>query len=151
LISIEELKKRINRLLTIFKRKTKCLACLILDKEGFFLFLHSEKEYQNNSFKKYFLKLFNEIELLNSSIPSWFNYSNQRNVISVSNVDDYLSHGFMIIFRLLSNELIFFTLFPYLIDTRQIYSEFDIIHRKISYYFKEADGKNNHNNLYKLI
>lgn len=151
MIKLEELRTRINKILKTFKRKTKCIACLILDIDGFILFIQSEHQYQSIRFKKYFLRLFNKIENLNTSNSELIDYTTQREVISLCTVEEYLSRGFMIIFQSLSKDLIFFTLFPYLLNTKPIYNEFDIVYRKLSQYFDEAKDDIALNSLYKLI
>ena len=132
-------------------RKTKCLVCLIIDTDGFIIFFQAKQNYENLQFKKNFLRLFNEIEFLSSLNSDWLDYTTQREIISLCTVNEYLSRGYMILFQALNEDLIFFSLFPYLLDTKPIFTEFDLIYKKISQFFDKTQDTLDLNTLYKLI
>lgn len=151
MISIVELNERIEHLLKTFKRKTKCLASMIIDRDGFIIVSNSETQYQNDSFKKQILRVFNQVDSVSSINSNLIDYSNQRGEISVSTVDEYISHGFMILFQQINEDLIFFALFPYLLDTKPIFSEFDTVFEKLGQHFDESKTEENLNQLYNIV
>jgi predicted regulator of Ras-like GTPase activity (Roadblock/LC7/MglB family) len=151
MIGIVELNKRIEQLLKTFKRRTKCLASMIVDKDGFIIVSNSETKYQNDNFKKQILRVFNQVESVTSMNSDLIDYSTQRGQISVSTVDDYINHGFMILFRQISEDLVFFALFPYLLDIKPIYSEFDKVFEKLAQHFNESGSEENLNQLYNIV
>jgi len=151
LIDCNEFQKRVNKILKKFREQNKCIASVIIDNDGFILFSKIDEDFETNTFKKNLIDLFSKIELLTQGKEKLINYSSHKEILLYKIIDDYLSFGLMIIFQALNKNLVLFTIFPYLIDSKPILKEFEKLMETLSKYFQELNNSDYLRKLYRIL
>lgn len=152
MIGIEELEKRINEIIRIFKKRTKVLACYLLDKDGFIIASLTDDFMDNDLYKKKVITLYTVIEMLSESTSDLIDIRNNVELISIfTTFSEYLNNGFMILIKSIMDNLVFMVIFPTLLDLKPIFREFDDVIEELSVYFLDAENQDIWKSLYKLI
>ncbi len=150
MIGMEELEKRINELLKIFKKRAKILASSILDKEGFILATIKDDFIDDDLYEKKIIAFYSAIDSLSKNDIGLIDFDNKRELISVGVVDDFFNNGFMILIQSVADNLKLLAIFPSLLNIRPITSEFDKVINELSRYLIETEDGEVSNNIYKL-
>lgn len=151
MIDMEELEKRINELLKIFKQRTKIMACSVLDKDGFIIATLKDDFIEDELYNKKIINLYNAIDLLSKNGGELIDFNKQRELISFGVVDDFFNDGFMILIKNLEDKIAFLTVFPKLLNISPISTQFDKVIEELSKYFLEAKNQGISKKMYKLM
>ncbi|MFX1256888.1 MAG: hypothetical protein ACFFAN_03435 [Promethearchaeota archaeon] len=151
MIGIEEFEKRINALLKFFKKRTKALACYMIDTDGFIITSFKDEIMEKEVFSKKIIDLFSAIESLSKKHKELIDFHNKRGFISVAVEEGFFRNGFTILLKSVGNNLIFLTIFPTLVNYEQIFAEFDKTVNELSNYFIDDENKEKWKKLYNLI
>ncbi|MFX1257968.1 MAG: hypothetical protein ACFFAN_08920, partial [Promethearchaeota archaeon] len=144
------LEKRINKLLKIFKKRTKVIACSVLERDGFVIASLKDDFIDDNLYDKKIIDLYNALETMSNANSDLIDFNNKRVLISMGVVDEFLNNGFMIFIKAIGNSIIFITVFPKLLNLKPITNEFEKIVEQLSVYFLEAENQGILNKFYKL-
>ena len=153
MIIIRELEKRINLLLKIFKKRTKVIACTLLDVDGFVIASIEDDYIQKHSYYKKIVSLYSSIEDMNKFSPSLMDIKKKWEKVSFSWVDEYFSNGFVILVRSIGEIVVLMAVFPKLLDMNKTIKEFEKIIKELSLYFLQAQRELENSafkNIYKL-
>lgn len=151
MIDMEELEKRITEMLKIFKKRTKILACSVLDNDGFIIATIKDDFMEDDLYNKKIINLYNVIDLLRKNDGELIDFHKDRELISFGVVDDFFNDGFMILVKSLENNLTFITIFPKLLNIRPISTQFEKVIDELSKYFLEAKNQGISKKMYKLM
>lgn len=150
MIGVEELQKRIDELFKIFKRRTKAIACYLMEQDGFIIASLKDDYLDNEECNKLLISLHLSIEKLAEVSDDFINFKEKREVIAVGEVGAYFKRGVMIIFKSINENLTFLAVYPTLLNVRPILDEFNKAINELSIYFSEDDQKD-WRQLYKVV
>ena len=151
LIKIEELKRRIIELLNLLKRRTKCFACSLIDKDGFVIDTIKDDILKDAVYEKCVIKLLMEIEALTNHNPEIIDYKNKVATISFNYEGDIFDRGFIVLIHQISDFLFLISMVPLVLDIDSIKQEFSKISREFSRYLIESENREFLDQLYKLV
>lgn len=147
MIQVQELEKRIEKLLESFRKKTKCLACVIIDNDGFIISMQCESRLNTIKFERRLVKLISKAELMNK-----IQFMNQDEKIFFGEADSDQSKGILIYLRSSGGNLTFLSVLPSLLYLEDIEKEIENVTYQISQYFSDSEGNTNgFDSLYKLV
>ena len=151
MIGIEELEKRINEILKIFKKRTKFIACSVLDKDGFIIATLKDGFIEDDLYNKKIIALYTAIESLSEKGIELIDFHKKRELISIGVVDEFFNNGIMILIKSVGDTIIFLTIFPILLNKKPIFMEFDKVIEELSIYFLDPEYKESWKDIYKMV
>jgi len=150
MIGVEELQKRIDELFKIFKRRTKGIACYLMEKDGFIIASLKDDFLDSKECNKILISLYLSIEKLAEVSDDLINFKEEREIIAVGELGAYFKGGVMIIIKSINENLTFLAVYPTLLNVRPILDEFNKAINELSIYFSEDDQKD-WRQLYKVV
>ena len=151
MIGIEELEKRLEKMLDIFKIRTRVLGCLIIDEDGFILKSIKESILEIEKFELKIIQVFSKIEELTKIYPKDVNYHDQNLVVTYGEKDDYSKKGLLIILRAINNNLNLMVITPLTYVLKPLFDEINIFINELSVFFLNSENEKFVNHLYKLV
>jgi len=151
MINISELEKRIHKLLKVFRKRTKCMATFLLDKDGLIIDSLVIEELKGDKFTKKIINFYTKIEDLALNGTQLLDIEKNTEIVSIGEVNEFFNHGLMIMVRAIG-ELTYVAVFPTLLKISTIKNEFEKVVDELSIYFS-GKGQFEHNigNLYTLV
>ncbi|MFX1277275.1 MAG: hypothetical protein ACFFAH_08690 [Promethearchaeota archaeon] len=134
MIHIDDLKEKITKELSSFKKETNAIACSVLDKDGFIIYYEKDNSLDEEPFKKKMIKLFTTLETL-----KMINFYEKTEYISFeANLDEidedikFYSNGFKILIKSITENLILITVFKLMENIDDVIPKFDAVIEKLS-------------------
>jgi len=148
---MKELEKKLDKLLKIFKKRTKVLACTILDKDGFVIASLKEDEFmEDNLYYRNLIALYASFESIAQNSSGLIDFNNNRELISVEVVNDFFNNGFTIFIKSVRDTIVFITIFPKIINLKTISTEFEKVMDELSIYFLDFNKLETIKKLYEI-